>query len=232
MSIKQWPRSERPIERLHEAGVEHLSDAELLAILLATGCSRRGLCAVACARSLLEAHVNLRTLACASSRELLRFPGIGPVKAARLLAAFEIGRRLAAQKLSKGSRYGRSEDVFQAFGSTLRDEKKESFYVLLLDSKNRCMRADRVSTGSLDCSIVHPREVFLPAIRNGAAAVLFVHNHPSGDPSPSEEDKALTQRLVEAGRLIGIRVLDHIIIGDGAYYSFHDQGRLQSEASR
>lgn len=174
--------------------------------------------------------MNLRTLACASSRELLRFPGIGPVKAARLMAAFEIGRRLSTEKLSKGSRYVRSEDVFQAFGSTLRDEKKENFFVLLLDSKNRCMRADRVSIGSLDCSIVHPREVFLPAIRNAAAAVLFVHNHPSGDPSPSEEDKALTQRLVEAGRLIGIRVLDHIIIGDGAYYSFHDQGRLQSEA--
>jgi DNA repair protein RadC len=122
-----------------------------------------------------------------------------------------------------------SQDVFNAYSVRWRDTKQETFSVILLDSKNRCLREETVALGSLNQSIVHPREVFRPAIREAAASVIFVHNHPSGDPSPSEEDTRLTQRLVEAGRLLGIGVLDHIIVGEGRYFSFFDQRRLDDK---
>ena len=227
MSIKSWPPGERPIEKLQQRGVLFLSDAELIAILLATGSAKGGHSAVACSRLLLQRHPSLRGLSAASLRELCRFPGIGPVKASRILAAFELSRRLLGERTPKRSVYGKSRDVFEAHSVVLRDEKKEAFLVILLDSKNRFIREERVSVGSLNSSIVHPREVFHPAIRECAASVLFLHNHPSGDPSPSEEDKQLTKRLVEAGRLMGIPVVDHIIIGDGSYYSFFDHGTLE-----
>jgi len=226
MSIKNWPLGDRPIEKLQQLGAPYLSDTELLSILVATGSARGGLSAVTCSRLLLRSHSTLRGLSRASPSELCRFPGIGPVKASRILAAFELSRRLAGEKTPRRSLCGRSQDVFEAYSVALRDEKKEAFLVLLLDSKNRFIREERISVGSLNCSIVHPREVFHPAIRECAASVLFVHNHPSGDPSPSDEDKQLTQRLLDVARLLGIRVLDHIIIGDGSYYSFFDEGMM------
>ena len=125
-----------------------------------------------------------------------------------------------------------SEDVFNAYSARWRDAKQETFAVILLDSKNRCLREETVALGSLNQSIVHPREVVRPAIREGAASVIFVHNHPSGDPSPSEEDVRVTQRLVEAGKLLGIGVLDHIIVGEGRYFSFFDQRRLDGKGSQ
>jgi DNA repair protein RadC len=229
MSIKNWPKEERPRERLHEQGPEALSDAELLAILLVTGASNTGLTALDCSRMLLKEHLSLRNLTRVSCAELCRIPGVGSVKASRIQAALEIGRRVVSQKRRMGTVFQISQDVFDTYSLRLRDAKQETFTVILLDSKNRYLREETVALGSLNQSIVHPREVFRPAIQGAAASVILVHNHPSGDPSPSDEDVRVTERLVEAGKLLGIQVLDHIIVGEGRYFSFFDQRRLDQE---
>ena len=229
MSIKNWPKQERPRERLLELGPAALSDAELLAILLVSGASGRGLSALDCARMILQRHLNLRNLTRASCGELCRTPGVGQGKASRIQAALEMGRRAVAQKKRMGRVFQISQDVFDTYSARLRDAKQEIFTVILLDSKNRFLREETVALGSLNQSIVHPREVFRPAVREAAASVILVHNHPSGDPSPSDEDVLVTKRFVEAGRLLGICVLDHIIVGEGQYFSFFDQGRLDGK---
>jgi DNA repair protein RadC len=154
---------------------------------------------------------------------------VGPAKAAQLKAAVELGRRSMAAPLSTGMRISTSGDVFKHFHPSLRDLKHEIFKVVLLDAKNTVLKETTVSEGSLTLSVVHPREVFALAVRESAAGVLFVHNHPSGDPMPSQEDRQLTDRLVAAGRLLGIRVLDHLIIGDSRYVSFADEGWLKGQ---
>lgn len=229
MSIKNWPKEERPRERLRERGPAALSDAELLAILLVSGASTTGLTALDCSRMLLQEHLSLRNLTRASSAELCRTPGVGPVKASRILAALEIGRRVVSRKRRMGTVFQISQDVFDSYSLRLRDARQEAFTVILLDSKNRYLGDETVALGSLNQSIVHPREVFRPAIQWAAASVILLHNHPSGDPAPSEEDLRVTERLVEAGKLLGIRVLDHIIIGEGSYFSFFDQRRLDKD---
>lgn len=233
MSIKNWPKEDRPRERLHQRGPEALSDAELLAILLMTGSSNKGFTALDCSRMLLQEHSNLRNLTRASCAELCQIPGVGPVKAARVQAAFEIGRRVVSHKRRMGTVFQISQDVFDTYSVRLQDARQETFTVILLDSKNRYLREETVALGSLNQTIVHPREVFRPAIQGAAASVILVHNHPSGDPSPSEEDMRVTERLVKVGKLLGIRVLDHIIVGEGRYFSFFDQRRLDppSQAS-
>jgi DNA repair protein RadC len=142
------------------------------------------------------------------------------------LAVFQIARRFATKALRPGDRFTSSAEVFRHYHERLRDRRKEVFLALLLDSKNRVLREVQVSEGSLTASIVHPREVFAPVVRESAAAVLFIHNHPSGDPTPSREDLEITSRLREAGELMGVRVLDHIIIGSGDYVSLADRGLL------
>ncbi len=231
ISIKHWPKEERPRERLRELGPEALSDAELLSILLVTGTSNGGFTALDCSRTLLREHANLRNLTGASCADLCRTPGVGPAKASRIQAAFEIGRRVASRKRRMGRAFQISQDVFDTYSVRLRDARQETFTVILLDSKNRYLREVTVALGSLNQSIVHPREVFRPAILGAAASVILVHNHPSGDPAPSKEDVQVTERLVKAGKMLGIRVLDHIIVGEGRYFSFFDQGRLDREKS-
>lgn len=225
-AIKLWPENERPRERLLELGPATLSDAELLAIILRTGDAASGTTAIDQARALLNQFGSLTRLAAAQPRELQQQKGIGPAKSAEIMALGELAKRLAGVKLPVGKRYSSSKDVFGHFHFRLRDEKKEHFFALLLDAKNRLISEVLVSTGSLTASIVHPREVFAPVVREGAAGVLFVHNHPSGDPTPSREDLELTDRLRQAGALMGVRVLDHIIIGHHEYMSLADQGRL------
>lgn len=227
MSIRDWPESERPRERLFQHGPDVLTDTELLAILLISGSPKNGLTAMDCARMLLTRYSNLRNIAKISSTELFGIPGIGPGKASRILSAFEMAKRTAAQKKERGMVFSNSQDVFEAYSMRLRDEKQEIFTVMMLDSKNRFLREERISLGTLNHSIVHPREVFKSAIRESAASVILVHNHPSGDSSPSGEDIRLTDRLVAGGKLLGIQVLDHLIIGEAKYYSFCDQGRLK-----
>jgi DNA repair protein RadC len=224
--IKDWPLDERPREKLLARGAEALSDAELLALVLRTGDASGGFSAIDLARTLLSRFGSLRELGRATVAELCRTRGIGPAKAAEILAVAEIARRFGGETLRPGDRFTSSVEVFRHYNERLADRRKEVFLALLLDSKNRIIREVQVSEGSLTASIVHPREVFGPVVRDSAAAVLFVHNHPSGDPSPSREDMEITTRLREAGDLMGVRVLDHIIIGRGEYVSFADRGLL------
>jgi len=224
--IKAWPEGDRPREKLLEQGPEFLSDAELLAIVIRTGDSSSGRTALDHARQLLTMFKGFRNLASAAIGELCALKGIGPAKAAAVKAVLEISRRYATERVSQGTVFSRSEDVFAHFHQRLRDKKKECFFILLLDSKNRVIREERISEGTLTSALVHPREAFTPAVRESAASLILAHNHPSGDPTPSREDEEITSRLVEAGKLLGIGVLDHIIIGEGRYYSFTDRGRL------
>ncbi|HQU28748.1 MAG TPA: DNA repair protein RadC, partial [Nitrospirales bacterium] len=215
-----------PRELLLARGARSLSDAQLLAILLRMG--KRKSSAVEVAMEVLTRLEGLRGLANRSREELCAVPGIGPAKAAQILAALELGKRALATPLTSGLRIRGSQDLFQHYYPILRDIRHEMFKVVLLDAKHRLIRDLTISEGSLTVSIVHPREVFNLAVRESAAAIIFVHNHPSGDPQPSEEDHALTRRLLEAGEILGIRVLDHLVIGDGRYVSFADEGWLPS----
>jgi DNA repair protein RadC len=222
--IHRWPESERPRERLLKEGPESLSDAQLIAILLRVG--RRDSSAMHVAMELLQQLGGLQGLANRGIEELCQIAGVGPAKAAQLRAAIELGKRVLSAPLSTGMRIGSSADLFKHYYPLLRDLRREVFKIVLLDAKHTVIRDATVSEGSLTLSIVHPREVFSLAIREAAAAVIFLHNHPSGDPQPSTEDRELTRRLVAAGELLGIQVLDHVIIGDGLYISFADQGWL------
>ena len=224
--IKDWPADERPREKLLASGADKLTDAELLALIIRTGDSASKNSAVDLARSLLSRFGSLRKLAAAGIAELRQQPGIGPAKAAEIQALFQIARRFGDQRLKPGQTYCSSQDAFQHFHERLCDYRKEVFLALLLDSKNRLIREVQISEGSLNASIVHPREVFAPILRESAASVLFVHNHPSGDPTPSREDIEITKRLKQVGDLMGVRVLDHIIIGNGDYVSLADRGLL------
>jgi len=222
--IKDWPADERPREKLLNRGAESLSDAELLALILRTGDACSGFTAVDMARDLLSRFGSLRELAMAGTTELCRLRGIGPAKAAELQAVFQLARRFSGSCLQPGERYLSSGDAFSHFHERLRDLRKEIFLALLLDSKNRLLREVRISEGSLNASIVHPREVFAAVVRDSAAAVLFVHNHPSGDPAPSRADIEMTGRIVDAAKPMGIVVHDHIIIGKGNHTSLKAMG--------
>lgn len=166
-----------------------------------------------------------------SENELVVAYGITPKRAQRLTAALEAGRRLSAAATVRGTPMRGGGDVYRFLSPQLRTEKKEHFVVLLLDGRHRLLRDEIVSVGSLTASIVHPREVFAPAIREKAAAIIVAHNHPSGDPAPSQEDLAVTARLQEVGRLVGIELLDHVVIGDPGYVSLRERGHLDPPAS-
>jgi DNA repair protein RadC len=214
--------TDRPRERLAALGAEALSDAELLALLLRTG--GRGSGALAVATRLLAAHGGLVGLARAGARELVAVAGVGPAKSASLLASLELGRRIAAGRLAPGSAIRGPADVFRHFHPRLRHAVQERFFVVLLDGRHRVVRHELVSQGTLTASLVHPREVFRPALREGAAAVLLVHNHPSGDPTPSREDREITERLVRAGELLGVPVLDHVVVAERGFASLREEG--------
>lgn len=224
-AIKGWPEDERPREKLLKRGAGALSDAELLALVLRTGDAAAGKSAIDLGRELLERFGGgLRMLAQADTAELRQVKGLGLAKAASIKAAFTLASRFQARPLVSLDKFSSPSQVFEYFHHELRDARKEQFLALLLDGKNRITRKVMVSEGSLNQSIVHPREVFSQAVRESAAAVIFVHNHPSGDPAPSREDIEVTRRLREAGDILGIKVLDHVIIGDGCYYSFTESG--------
>jgi DNA repair protein RadC len=226
MGIEQWPEEERPRERLLRYGPDTLTDGQLLAILLGTGYT--GGTAFDLGVALLNLNGGLRGLDRQGISELCALPGVGPAKAALIKAALELGKRATAAPLSTGQRMTSSQDVFRHYRPLMRGLQREVFKVILLDGKNGVIKDVTVSQGSLTLSVVHPREAFVPAVRESAAAVIFVHNHPSGDPEASPEDRALTERLASVGELVGIRVLDHIIIGDRGYVSFADEGWLRA----
>jgi len=221
--IKALPRDERPREKLLEKGAAALSLAELLAVVLGSGSP--GVSALTQARALLAtAGGGLRRLAGFGPAELRGVAGVGPAKAAQILALLEIAKRFGEEEFAPGAQFRSSYDVYAHFRERLAEERNEYFYAVLLDNKHRKIKDIRISHGSLTASIVHPRDVYLPVIRESAAAVIFVHNHPSGDPTPSREDLEITRRLREVGELVGVRVLDHLVIGRGRYVSFVDDG--------
>jgi DNA repair protein RadC len=213
-----------PRERLVALGPEALSDAELLALVLRTGGARRDVLALA--GWLLARRGGLAGLAEAGAPELAGDPGLGLAKGASLVAALELGRRLAARRLRCGDPVRGPADVFRHFHARLRDVRHERFLLLLLDGRHRMLREVVVSQGTLTASLVHPREVFRPALREAAAAVVLVHNHPSGDPSPSREDREITERLARAGDLLGVPVLDHVVVAERGYASLRELGAL------
>lgn len=203
-------------------GPSALSDLELLAILVGTGSRHAGVFQVAAA--ILERFGDLRLLQEAEPREVLRQSGMGMAKVARIFAALEMGRRSAGRPWQPGTPFRSARQVYEHLHQRLRLEKRERFLALFLDARHRLINEQEISRGSLVASIVHPREVFRPAIRLAAAAVIGVHNHPSGDPGHSGDDVLITRRLHEVGELIGITLLDHIIVADGGYCSFAEQG--------
>jgi DNA repair protein RadC len=203
-----------------------LSDAELLALLIGTGDASSGRSALDIGREFLQEFGDLRALADASTAELCRVKGAGPAKVACIKAALELSNRFKSRRIANLERFTSPAQIFEHFHYELRDSRREYFLALLLDGKNRILKRVQISEGSLNQSIVHPREVFNQAVRESAAAVILVHNHPTGDPSPSREDTEITRRLREGGELLGIKVLDHIIIGDGIYFSFVERGMI------
>lgn len=213
-----------PRERVAREGARALADSELITLIVGSG--GRTASAKQLSEKTLRRLGGLRGLAAASFGELHQIPGIGAAKACALLAAFELGRRFALSRLEIGVVLRDPERVFQAFHARVRDARQESFWVLLLDGRHRLKSEVLISQGTLTASLVHPREVFCPALRESAAAVVLVHNHPSGDPSPSREDFQVTRRLARAGALLGIQVIDHVVVAEAGYRSLREAGAL------
>lgn len=224
LTIKEVPESERPRERMLALGASGMSDGELLAILLRTGARKES--ALSLAQRLLRETGGLRGLADCRVEQLCELRGIGTAKALQLLAALELGKRMARAGLGDMPLIRSPQDVSALVMEELRYLQQEHFVVLFLNTKNRVIGRETLSVGSLNAAIVHPREVFRAAVKRSAASVICVHNHPSGDPDPSPEDIQLTDRLVEAGHLMGIELLDHIIIGDRSFVSLKERGDL------
>ncbi|MBI2288064.1 MAG: DNA repair protein RadC [Chloroflexi bacterium] len=222
-TVHDLPISERPRERLQRFGAEALSTPEILALILGRGIA--GESVTVTVQRLLSQFGSLSGIAGASVEELDGVKGIGLAKAAQIKAVFELASRLeGSAELGKKLSLKAPDEVVNLVRGRLRGKKKEHFLALLLDTRGRVIKIAEISVGSLDTSIVHPREVFKEAMSASAASVIFVHNHPSGDCQPSEDDKKMTKRLVEAGEIVGIDVLDHIIIGDKDYLSLKREG--------
>lgn len=226
-SIKNWPEGERPRERLLKHGAHNLSEAQLLAIILRTGGG--GKSAIELAIEILNSFGNLKNIENASLMEFTPFKGMGNAKVAQLKAAFELGRRLLEEPLKRGPVFSSGKDVYLYYYQRFKNLKKEIFRCAMLDAKNRIFKDCRISEGTLTNSLIHPREAFRDAIKESAASIIFVHNHPSGDPSPSREDMLITERLASVGEIVGIRVLDHVIIGDEKYTSMMEKGYIKGK---
>lgn len=229
--MREWAASERPRERLARLTPSGLATRELLAILVGSG--PKGSTSVDVANRLLTScRGSLRIMARRPLRDLQAVEGVGPAVAARLGAAFELGRRLASESRTPQRRIRGPADVFALLGPRLRDLPHEEFWVVLLDSQHGVIRELQVSRGILDASLIHPREAFRHAIAESASAVILVHNHPSGEVAPSAEDLAVTRQLAASGRILGIPVLDHVIVGDGRWRSLAESGALEGPGDR
>jgi DNA repair protein RadC len=219
MGVKDLPLDDRPREKLMLRGPQNLSDAELIAILLRTG--RKGKSVISVAQEMVSVHRNLTILASKTLSDLMKIGGIGKDKATTLLAAFELSRRIQSQsKWFSEKKVTSPKDVAEIFIPLLRDELKEKFLLVCLNSANKIITYEIISVGNLNSSVIHPREVFKAAIDHRSASIILLHNHPSGNPEPSNEDIAITKKIVESGIILDIPVFDHIIIAGNIYTSF------------
>lgn len=223
-TIKEIPLNDRPREKMAANGAAVLTDAELIAILLRTGTAEKSAIDIA-SEMTADGGLYKRLAGITRLNELTNIKGLGQAKAATVLAALEIGRRIASAKPIEKIHFSCPQDVADFLMPRLRYAAKEQFVVILLNNKNKVIGTEVVSEGSLSSSVVHPREVYAPAILHHAAAIMVAHNHPSGDPKPSIEDEEVTRQLLRSGKVLGIPMIDHVIIGDGNYYSF-----LENEA--
>ncbi|ROL61983.1 JAB domain-containing protein [Bacteroidetes/Chlorobi group bacterium ChocPot_Mid] len=223
-TIKELSKDDRPRERLQKFGASNLSDSELLAILIRSG--SKGYSAIDISRDLIEKYSSLSNLSSCDYSEFKKFKGLAETKAVTLAAAFEIGKRIQSEPYVLLTKIQKPQDIANYFIPKLRNEKVETFRTLLLNSSNKIFREIIVSQGLLNVSLVHPREVFKTAISESAANIILLHNHPSGNPEPSKEDIHITKQLVDAGKIIGIGIYDHIIIAGNDYRSFAEMRLL------
>lgn len=224
-TVHDLPKAERPRERLKQFGPEALSAQELLALIIGRGVSKKSVMTIA--QELLVRFGNIKAISEATLEELSQIKGIGFAKAAQIKACFELGKRKDLELEQKDFDIRDTESVVKAIKASIKDKAKEHFKLILLNARNKIIGVSTVSIGSLNASIVHPREVFKDAIKHNANSVILVHNHPSGDPEPSEDDLTITKRLIEAGKILGIEVVDHVIIAKNSYFSFKDRGLLK-----
>lgn len=222
--IKDLPTTDRPRERLAEHGPGYLSQAELLAIMIRTGSAQKS--ALELAREILAQFGSLRALAQASIDELCQLKGIGPAKAIQIKASFELARRLSAFSEKNKPMISSPTDVANYLMDDMSHLQREELRIVVLNTKNEVLAIPTVTVGTLNSNLSHPRETFRQAIQKNAASIIIVHNHPSGDPQPSPEDIGLTTRYVEAGKILGIEVLDHVIIGAGSFISLREEGYI------
>lgn len=219
--LKKWPETERPRERLIKHGAQSLSDAQLLAIVLRTGSNRKNV--IDTAMELIQRFGGLRGLDEAPLSELKKFKGLGVAKIAQIKASFELGKRLLSEKAQEQT-FNSAETVYNYFFPKLNGLKKEVFITALLDTKLKLIKEVKVSEGTLNQSLIHPREVFKEAVQESAYAVVLIHNHPSGDPTPSKQDIEITKKLKKASEYLEIPIIDHVIIGSGKYFSMKENG--------
>lgn len=223
-AISKIPKDERPREKLLKHGSSTLTNSELLAIILGVGSKKDS--AITLSQKILHSNnKGLLNIVEANAETLKKFNGINDAKASKILAIAELSKRISREKVDK-TKITSPQNISALLIEEMRYLKKEVFKVVLLDTKNNVIAISDVSIGCLDSTVVHPREVFIEAIKNSSAAIILVHNHPSGEVEPSNEDKNITNRIVECGKIIGIRVLDHIIIGDGDFLSFKEHGYI------
>jgi len=225
LSIKSWPKDDRPREKLLKNGEHRLSNTELLAILIRSGV--QGQSAIDLARQILQKFKTFRNMSHTDIRDWEEFKGLGEAKIAQIKSAIEIGRRMAEEKIEEKTKIKSSKDVIEYFTPRMRDLKIEVFKVVLLNSKNKIIDIVEITEGTVNEASPIIRDIFQKAAQKYAAAIICVHNHPSGDPAPSREDREFTRKLTDAGKVLQIKVLDHIIIGDKRYYSFADENYMR-----
>jgi len=223
-TIHDLPMSERPRERLQKHGPEALSSQELLALIIGRGVSKKSVMTIA--QELLVKFGNIKAISQATIEELSQIKGIGFAKAAQIKACFELGKRQDLEPELKDFDIKDPQSVIKAIRTSIKDKAKEHFKLILLNTRNKIIGISTISIGTLNTSLVHPREVFKEAIIHNAMSVVLAHNHPSGDPEPSEDDLTITRRLVEAGKILGVEVIDHIIISKNGFFSFKDKGLM------
>jgi DNA repair protein RadC len=223
-TVRDLPKSERPRERLQKFGPEALSAQELLSLVIGRGIPKKSVISIA--QELLAKFGNIKAISEATIEELSQIEGIGFAKAAQIKACFELGKRENLEPESIHFDIKNPESVVKAIRASIKDKAREHFKLILLNPRNKIIGISTISIGTLNASLVHPREVFKDAITHSAASVVLAHNHPSGDPEPSDDDLKITKKLVDSGKILGIEVLDHIVIGKNNFYSFKERGLI------